>query len=283
MMKLVLLPLLIALAYLSLPFLSEGWRRVQLRAERNAQAYHAQLEGIPQRPPIQKILHLAHMRQAALVAAVPIALLVNFFAGVALWVGAWFAPALVTGRMREAHLAAIDHGLPDAVAILVRSVRAQGSLSIAIDDVVAHTSGAIAHEFSLMSEEYRKYGLPMETVLSRAQERVPVEAFRIMTAALSVSLRNGGDLPLVLEGIARSTRELSRLQKKIATESAQIRGQMKVMLPAAVGALLLSGVFTKGAYQFIFTSFWGNVLLVVICLLQIFAWLWVRRILRQII
>jgi tight adherence protein B len=283
LLQLMLLPLAIGMAFICLPLIFEGWRRIRLQAERNALAYHEILSGMPQRPSLPKLLRLAKYHQVALAASVPLALRVNFFAGVAIFAAAWLAPRLLAARMREAHLAAIDRDLPDAVAILVRSVRAQGSLAAAIDDVVAHTRGALSHEFRLMGDEYRLYGLSLETVLARARERVPVEGFRMMASALGISLRSGGDLPVVLEGIARSTRELSQLQNKIATESAQIRGQMKVMIPAAAGALLLSGLFTKGAYQFIFASFWGNVLLVVICLIQLLAWWWVRRILRQII
>jgi tight adherence protein B len=283
MILLFLLMALVSLALICTPFLFEGCEKIFSYSQRQKIHFKEALEGVLGCPSDSHISMLFSARLVALVFALPVALGFNFFLGIAILLLAFYIPKFLITRLRNQHLASVNEDLPDAVAILVRSVRSQGSLARAIDDVVLHSRGAIAYEFSIISKEHSTFGLPLATVLERARVRVPVEGFRMMTSALNVSLRNGGDLPIVLEGIASSTREISQLQKKIAVESSQILSQMKIMIPAAAGALILSGFFQKGAYEFIFSTFWGNVLLLVICVVQFIAWKWVKQIVRRLV
>jgi Flp pilus assembly protein TadB len=250
-----------------------------------------ELDGNPNGPSAREIEMLFGARTLlvpllpvfGILASITTGLTICFFVAALAAIAMHLTPRIVVRMAKEKHIAEVDAQLPDVLAILVRSVRSQGSLSMGFAEVVSHSEGAIAHEFARMRDEYTKYGLPLELILERARDRVPTEGFRMMTSALSLSLRNGGDLPLVLDSIARATRELKQLRDKITTEASSVRGQMQVMIWMAPVFIFLSGLLSASAWHLLFATIPGNLLLVVIFLIQLFAWLRMRQIVRSIV
>jgi Flp pilus assembly protein TadB len=86
-----------------------------------------------------------------------------------------------------------------------------------------------------------------------------------------------------LERVSESIRELSRLQKKIVTETAEVRSQEKVILFMTPIFGFLVCLFDPSIPDILFNSFVGNMMLVMVVGMQVFAVVWIRRIVNSTI
>ena len=192
----------------------------------------------------------------------------------------FFVPTLLYRRYRQKRLERLETQLPDALNIMVSSARSGRSLPQAMAAVGEKMSGPVEEEFSLMAREYRDGGMSLEGVLERAKARVNVESFRMICSALIINSTRGGDVLNILERMSDSIRELQKLKKKLKTETAEVRAQEKIILVITPAFGLLMCAFDADIPRLLFGTIPGNVLLVIVAVLQITAIWWVRQIVR---
>ncbi len=192
----------------------------------------------------------------------------------------FFVPTLLYRRYRQKRLERLETQLPDALNIMVSSARSGRSLPQAMAAVGEKMSGPVEEEFSLMAREYRDGGMSLEGVLERAKARVNVESFRMICSALIINSTRGGDVLNILERMSDSIRELQKLKKKLRTETAEVRAQEKIILVITPAFGLLMCAFDADIPRLLFGTIPGNVLLVIVAVLQITAIWWVRQIVR---
>jgi|KBSSwiStaDraftv2_1062776.scaffolds.fasta_scaffold31519_5 Flp pilus assembly protein TadB len=193
---------------------------------------------------------------------------------------AYFVPTFLYKRFRHRRLERLESQLPDALSIMVSSVRSGRSLPQALSSVGEKMSGPIEEEFKLMAREYQDGGMSLEGVLERAKARVPVESFRMVCSALIINSNRGGDVLHILERMSDSIRELQKLKKKLKTETAEVRAQEKIILIITPAFGLLICAFDADIPRLLFGTVPGNVLLVIVASLQTLAVWWVRRIVK---
>src|ERR1043165_8159677 len=194
-----------------------------------------------------------------------------------------FVPTFLYRRYRHKRLERLESQLPDALNIMVSSARSGRSLPQALAAVGEKMSGPVEEEFSLMAREYREGGMNLEGVLERAKNRVNVESFRMICSALIINSNRGGDVLHILERMSDSIRELQKLKKKLKTETAEVRMQEKIILVITPAFGLLICLFDADIPRLLFGTIPGNVLLVIVGILQAIAVWWVRRIVRATI
>jgi tight adherence protein B len=195
----------------------------------------------------------------------------------------FFIPTFLYRRYKHKRLEKLESQLPDALNIMVSSARSGRSLPQALAAVGEKMSGPVEEEFSLMAREYRDGGMSLEGVLDRAKKRVNVESFRMICSALIINSHRGGDVLHILERMSESIRELLKLKKKLKTETAEVRAQEKIILiitPAFGGLICL---FDADIPRLIFGTVPGNILLMIVVVLQAIAVWWVRRIVKATI
>jgi tight adherence protein B len=192
-------------------------------------------------------------------------------------------PTILYRIFKEKRLQRINHQLPDAVNLLVSSVRAGRSLPQAFEDVARKMSAPIGQEFQVMVREYTQGGLNIEGILERARTRLNLESFTMISTALIINCAQGGDVLTMLERMSESVRELSKLEKKIVTETSGVRAQEKIILFLTPAFGLLVCLFDPGVPKILFNSVFGNLLLVVVGALQILSIFWIRRIVKATI
>lgn len=193
---------------------------------------------------------------------------------------AYAAPWVMYRVKCEHRMKKMEGQLPDAIDVMVASVRAGRSLATAVEDVEKSMSNPIAHEFGIIATEHKERGVSIEHAIDRARRRISAENFTMVATALIVNAGQGGDLLSILERVSEATRELYRLQKKIETETSEIRAQEKVVLlltPLFLGLVL---TFDPSIPEILFHSVIGNVLLVFVVILQVAGFLWIRRIVK---
>jgi tight adherence protein B len=166
----------------------------------------------------------------------------------------WLLPAfaLVGGiglaaaylRFRKAsRLARFAAQLPDALDVMVRSLRAGHPVAVAMSMVASDLPDPIAGEFSKAVNEMT-YGLDLRQALSHLADRVDVQDLRFAVATVGLQHETGGNLAEVLQGLADLMRVRARLTRKVRAFTAEARLSARIL---AVMPLIFVGLI-----------FWAN-------------------------
>ncbi len=156
-------------------------------------------------------------------------------------------PYFVINRMKGRRHKKFIEQLPDALDIMVRSLRAGHPISSAMNLVTEEMADPVGTEFGLAVDEMT-YGLDLREALSSLSKRVDVEEFRYVVVAIGIQHETGGNLAEVLQGLSTVIRDRFRLRMKVKALSGEGRASAWVLcvLPFAVGTFIL--VFNPDYY-----------------------------------
>lgn len=149
------------------------------------------------------------------------------------------APYVFLRYMRTHRLLAFNNGLPDAIDLMSRALRAGHSLNSAIEVLSEQAAEAVAIEFQAVSRQ-QNFGLPLRDALLLMADRVPSKDLRFMVTAMLVQKETGGNLTEILDRTAYVIRERLRIEGEIRVHTAQGRltGWILSMLPVLMLFLL---------------------------------------------
>ena len=131
-------------------------------------------------------------------------------------------PILVLLLKRSMRWKAMTAQLPDAIDIMVRSLKAGHPVATSINMVARETRDPLATEFGLVVDEMT-YGLNLETALSNMARRVGLGDLRFLVVAVTVQVEVGGNLAEILSSLSRVIRERAKMRAKIRALSAEGR------------------------------------------------------------
>ena len=186
-------------------------------------------------------------------------------------------PMATLRLLRRRRLNKLEDQLVDGVQTLASAVRAGLNLVQAFELVAKNLATPICQEFSHLLREY-EYGVPIESAMNNAAERIGLSNYRLVFSAFQTHRERGGDLGQTLDRIADSVREIQRLEKRIATLTAQGRAAARWMgvMPAVI--LLLLHVIDPYGVRMLFLDDLGKVLLALIVALNVAGFLIIRQI-----
>ena len=150
-------------------------------------------------------------------------------------------PLVVLMLSRRRRLKEMTRQLPDAIDIVVRSLRAGHPVSTSIAMVAREMRDPIATEFGLVVDEMT-YGLNLDSALSNMARRVGLSDLRFLVVAVMIQMQVGGNLAEVLNGLSRVIRERATMRAKIRALSAEGRfsaGLLSVLPFILIGAITL--------------------------------------------
>ena len=132
-------------------------------------------------------------------------------------------------------LALIEEQLPDAVELMVRSLRVGHPFSSAIAVVSRELKDPLATEFGIISDE-STYGRDIGESLKHMAERLDMQDLRFLAVAVSIQQQSGGNLAEILDGLAKVIRARFRLFRRVKaiTAEAQWSGKFLSGFPVAV-------------------------------------------------
>lgn len=159
-------------------------------------------------------------------------------------------PYLVLRRARSRRVAKFAAQLPDALDMIVRSLRAGHPSSVAIALVAREMPDPIGTEFGIASDEIT-FGLSLEQAVRKLAERVGFEGLNLLSVALSIQAKTGGNLTEILANLSKVLRERQKLKLKIRALSAE--GRMSAILISAFPLVMF------GILQLVAPSFYGQV------------------------
>lgn len=151
---------------------------------------------------------------------------------------------------RAKRIAEFERQFPDAIDVIVRSLRAGHPFPTAISLVARELPDPVGSEFAIAFEELT-FGLDMRSVMSNFARRVGSSDLRFLATSVTIQNQSGGNLSEILSRLSGVMRQRATLRNKVKAMTAEARASAGVMtlLPIAV-------VFAVG---FIDPKYYGEV------------------------
>lgn len=148
-------------------------------------------------------------------------------------------PILILRFLRKRRWAAFGAGFPDALDIIVRSVRAGHPVPIAIAMVAREMPDPIGTEFGMLADEVT-YGSDLETAMRNMYGRVGQEDLPLFVTAVSIQSSTGGNLTEILANLSAVIRERFKMRRKIKALSSE--GKFSAYALTALPVLLFIAI-----------------------------------------
>lgn len=165
-------------------------------------------------------------------------------------------PLLVLRRARNKRIAKFARQLPDALDMIVRSLRAGHPTTVAIGLVAREMPDPIGTEFGIVSDEVT-FGLSLEQAVKKLSQRVGFEGLNLLSVSLSIQARTGGNLTEILSNLSGVLRERQKLRLKIRALSAEGRVSAWIISLFPVVMFLILQLIAPSYYG----SVWGDPLI----------------------
>jgi len=133
-----------------------------------------------------------------------------------------YLPFAYISIKRSRRLAKFNAGLPDAIDMMGRALRAGHSMVAAINIVAEQSAEPVAWEFGEVFKQ-QNFGLPLRDALNQMLDRVPSQDLRVLVTGILVQKDTGGNLAEILDRTVAVIRDRLRIQGEIKTHTAQGR------------------------------------------------------------
>ncbi len=125
-------------------------------------------------------------------------------------------------------MALIEEQLPDAVELMVRSLRVGNPFVSSIQIVASEVEDPLATEFGIISDE-SAYGREVGEALKDMAERLDMQDLRFLAVAVSIQQQSGGNLADILAGLAKVIRARFRLFRRVNAITAEAKWSGKFL------------------------------------------------------
>ncbi|MEM7543922.1 MAG: type II secretion system F family protein [Pseudomonadota bacterium] len=115
-----------------------------------------------------------------------------------------------------------EEQLPDAVDLIVRSLRIGHPFSSAVNIVAQEMQDPLGSEFGIIADE-STYGMPVTESLDRLATRIEVPDLRFLAVAVTIQSQSGGNLAEILNGLSEVVRARFKLFRKVAAITAEAK------------------------------------------------------------
>jgi len=189
------------------------------------------------------------------------------------------APRFVAASLRRRRTRRFIYQLPDALFALASTLRAGSHLTKGLELLATRQAPPLSQEFTIVLAEYR-VGRALEDSLADLRRRVGAPELDLMSAAINVSRRVGGNLGDTLEALAKTLREQAHMGGRIdaLTSMGRAQGWVVGLLPILVALVLYQQQPER--MGLLFTRWFGWIVLaVIVAMMTLAAWM-IRKIVR---
>jgi tight adherence protein B len=158
----------------------------------------------------------------------------------------YFSLRVIRGRRQKK----FGSQFPDAIDMIVRSLRAGHPVPIAVNMVAREMADPIGSEFGLVADEIT-YGADLESAMRNLYSRVGQDDLPLFVTAVAIQGSTGGNLGEILEGLSSVIRQRFKMRRKVRALAAEGRAS----------ALILSSlpILMFGVVQIVAPDFYGSV------------------------
>ncbi len=154
-----------------------------------------------------------------------------------------------------------EDGLPDALQLVIGSLRSGFSLGQALAAVVREATDPISTEFGRALAEAR-LGADLEDALDRVVSRTDSDDLSWAVMAIRIQREVGGNLAEVLQTAVDTMRERSQMRRHVQGLSAEGRLSAYILIALPIGMFLFMFAFRREYVSMLWTNLFGIVLLV---------------------
>ncbi|WP_439923484.1 type II secretion system F family protein [Nitrobacter sp. JJSN] len=140
-------------------------------------------------------------------------------------------PRWLLSFLKKRREKAFLRGLPDAVDVIVRGIKAGLPLFESIKVVAADSSEPLKSEFAAIIET-QAIGMPLGEACSRLYERMPLPEANFFGIVISIQQKSGGNLSEALGNLSKVLRDRKKMAEKIQAMSMEAKASA-----AIIGAL----------------------------------------------
>jgi tight adherence protein B len=126
--------------------------------------------------------------------------------------------------------------LPDALYLLARSIRAGRSVDQAFQLIGEQGVPPLSREFARMHRQL-ELGLPLAQVLHSTARRLNIPDFSVFASVVSLHRTTGGNLPLLLDRLAATTRDRNQFERQY--RAATVLGRYSAAFIALMAVIVL--------------------------------------------
>ncbi|MFD1508770.1 type II secretion system F family protein [Lacimonas salitolerans] len=152
-------------------------------------------------------------------------------------------------------LGMIEEQLPDAVELMVRSLRVGHPFSSAIQIVAKEVPDPLATEFGIIADE-SAYGRDVGEALKDLAERLDMQDLRFLAVAVTIQQQSGGNLAEILAGLAKVIRARFRLFRRVKAITAEAQWSGKFLSGFPVAALVAINLLDPNYYDEVLDHPW---------------------------
>ncbi|MDW3222587.1 MAG: type II secretion system F family protein [Paracoccaceae bacterium] len=135
----------------------------------------------------------------------------------------------------------IEEQLPDAVELMVRSLRVGHPFASAVQIVAKEVQDPLGSEFGMIADE-AAYGRDVGDALKEMAERLDMQDLRFLAVAVTIQQTSGGNLAEILAGLAKVIRARFRLFRRVKAITAEAKWSGKFLSGFPVAALIVINV-----------------------------------------
>jgi len=204
----------------------------------------------------------------------------NVFAGLCFSVvgGGFFYLRLL--NRRDGRIAQAEQQLPEALEMMIISLRAGQSLDQAIALNARELPSPISEEFRQVSDETR-FGLPLDEALKSMARRLDnAKTVRTFVISVLVLRQTGGNLVEVLETMIEGMRQQAQYEHKLRSMTAEARSNARTLGALPPVFVLISYFINPNYPELVLGTRAGVTMMIAALAFYIAGFLWVRRLVK---
>lgn len=185
-------------------------------------------------------------------------------------------PPFYIKMKRKKRLELFGVQLGDALPLMSNGLRAGFSFEQAFASVAKDMPDPISQEITKSCREL-SMGVPLEKVLNSLTKRTKNKDLELLTSAVLIQRKVGGNLADILETISVTIQERIRLKNHIKTITAQGKYSGYLIGAIPVFLYLAFSVISPGYMSVMYTSTYGYVLSALVVILEIVAFIIIKK------
>ena len=179
----------------------------------------------------------------------------------------------------ERRRAKFNAQLPEALATMSNALRAGFSISQAFDSVVEQGDAPMSEEFAILQQQL-KVGMSFDAALESLSQRVGSDDLTLVTTAILISRKTGGNVTEIFDKISETIRGRMRIERKVKSLTAQgrLQGIVVSLMPIFLGVIMT--IIRPGLMIPFLMSVSGVMCIAGMVALVAVGWLMIRKIVK---
>jgi tight adherence protein B len=174
--------------------------------------------------------------------------------------GAFGVPRWLLSFLKKRREAKFLAGLPDAVDIIVRGVKAGLPLLDCIKMITVESSEPIKTEFRMIMET-QAIGMPLGEACGKLYERTPLPEANFFGIVVAIQQKAGGNLSEALGNLSKVLRDRKKMRAKIQAMSQEAKASAAIIGALPIAVMILVYLTAPNYITLLFTNSMGHIML----------------------